>query len=147
MMVWGPFEQPYFQNTIGVLLRRSGQPGLPADRTVQFRYAAPGALDEALSSAGFSEITSEVRQPRWVWKGTPEQVRDEWVSSAVYNRPLIEELPDAARRLAWKEMADGFRRYFDGEWVRVPLTVRVVTADRSPPVRRVGSRTTRKTRR
>jgi ubiquinone/menaquinone biosynthesis C-methylase UbiE len=130
VMVWGPFEQPYFQNTIGVLLRRSGRTGLPADRTVQFRYAAPGALDEALASAGFSAVRSEVGQPRWVWKGTPEQVRDEWVSTAVYNRPLIEELSEDARRLAWQEIADGFRTYFDGEWVRVPLAVRVISAER-----------------
>ena len=131
VMVWGPFDQPYFQHTVGVLLRHRGQTELPADRAVQFRYATPGGLESQLGAAGFSHVQGRTLHPKWVWKGTPEQARDEWIGSAVYNRPWIDELPGTERTKVWEEIADGFRAFFDGDSVRVPLTVRVLSAVRS----------------
>ena len=130
VMVWGPFDQPYFQLTVGVLLRTQGVSELPRDRAVQFRFAPPGSLEAALTTARFENVEGRIRNLRWMRKGTPEEVRDAWAAGAVYQRPLIDALSDESRSRAWKEIAEGFRRFYDGEWVRVPLVVRVVTASR-----------------
>lgn len=54
-------------------------------------------------------------------------MRDAWTSGAFYNRPLIDALSEASREPARRDMADRFRVFYDGESVRVPLNVRIIT--------------------
>src|SRR5690349_24814466 len=47
-VAWGPFEQPYWQNTMGLVHRRVGGALLDPGSAGMFRFAAPGTLSEAL---------------------------------------------------------------------------------------------------
>lgn len=129
-MVWASAKQPYFQCTLGALVRNLGWRELPPNHSAPFRFAERGRLESELTKAGFTRVEDQTVYPRWVWKGTPEAVRDAWTSKAFYNRPLIDALTDASRERAWREMAEGFRAFYDGESVRVPLQVRIITAVR-----------------
>ncbi|MGA7924095.1 MAG: methyltransferase domain-containing protein [Thermoplasmata archaeon] len=130
LMVWGPVDQPYFRCTLGVLVRHLGWSDLPKNQSAPFRFAERGELESELANAGFTMVQDQHRFPDWVGKGTPEEVREEWTSGAFYNRPLIDALSAPARDRAWQEMAEGFRRFYDGESVRIPLNVRLITAVR-----------------
>jgi ubiquinone/menaquinone biosynthesis C-methylase UbiE len=126
-MVWGPFEQPYFQSTIGVVLRSLGRAGLPPEKSVPFQYATPGKLEAALRAAQFTEVESRTLSPTWAWADTPEEARDVWWSGAIYFRELMEELSGGARSAVRQEIADAFRTHYKGKSVRFPLAVRLIT--------------------
>lgn len=130
LMVWGPFDQPHNRAAIGVVLRHLGLAELPPEKRTPYRYAEPGPLEEGLAAAGFSDVRGKTRTVRWVWEGTPGSARDDFRDNAVFFRSLLDALPEAERPAVWAEVEAGFRRFYDGERLRIPQVVRVVTGTR-----------------
>jgi len=58
-LAWGPFDQPYWQSTMGVVHGHVGGPLLPLGGPDPFRFAAPGSLSAVLRSAGFRGVREE----------------------------------------------------------------------------------------
>jgi SAM-dependent methyltransferase len=131
LMVWGSFDQPYMQGTVGVLLRHLQLAEPPPEGLRPFRFAEPGSLEGPMTQAGFVQVTGKERTVNWIRQISPERARDEWREGLVFWRPLVDQLPGGESSPAWAEIADCFRGYFDGTTIRVPLTVRVVLGTRS----------------
>jgi SAM-dependent methyltransferase len=130
LMVWGSFDQPYIQGTVGVLLRHLHLTAPPGDTGRPFRFADPSELIRALDGAGFAKVRAASPTVHWIWKGDPASARDNWRQGLVFWRSLVDQLPGGDRSPAWQEILENFRRYErDGE-IRVPLAVHVITADR-----------------
>jgi ubiquinone/menaquinone biosynthesis C-methylase UbiE len=90
---WGPFDQPYWQTTIGTVARHVGAPVLAPGAQDPFHFAKPGSLSSALQSARFSAIDEETRIVPWLWKGDAEQVWEYAKSVSVPFRALLDRVP------------------------------------------------------
>lgn len=66
LMVWGPFDQPYFECTVGVLLHHLGWKDLPPSQSAPFRFDERGVLETEVARAGFREVEDQTRTPNWV---------------------------------------------------------------------------------
>jgi SAM-dependent methyltransferase len=131
LMVWASFDrQPYFRTTVGTVLDRLGLSAPPPDKSVPFRFAEAGPLESALSRAGFSNVRSGTHTVNWVLDASPEEASEGWWSAVVFWRSLIDRIPEAERESARRETVERFRSFYDGRLLRVPETVRVVTAAR-----------------
>jgi SAM-dependent methyltransferase len=91
-LAWGPFEQPYWQSTMGVVHQHVGGALLPAGGPDPFRFAGPGSLSGVLRSAGFREIEEETKTLPWTWPGTPEEVWEQAQAVAVPFRPMLDRV-------------------------------------------------------
>jgi SAM-dependent methyltransferase len=92
-LAWGPFEQPYWQSTMGVVHRHVGGPLLTAGGPDPFRFAEPGSLAAILRGAGFREVEEEAKTLPWTWPGTPEEVWEQAQGVAVPFRPMLDRVP------------------------------------------------------
>jgi SAM-dependent methyltransferase len=129
-MVWGPFDQPYMQGTVGVLLRHLNLSAPPGDMGRPFRFADPAELVRALERAGFENGRTQSPTVHWIWKGDAVSARDHWRQGLVFWRSLVDQLPGGDRSPAWQEVLETFRRYERDGTIRVPLSVHVITAER-----------------
>ena len=59
-LAWGSIEQPYFQTTIGRVLKLLPELSLPASAQSLFRFAQPSALASALEEAGFKRVDAKM---------------------------------------------------------------------------------------
>src|ERR1700675_2150073 len=72
-LAWGPFEQPYWSSTMGVVVKHVGGPATLPGGPDPFRFAQPGSLSAVLRDAAFEEIHEETKIVPWTWPGTIEQ--------------------------------------------------------------------------
>ncbi len=91
---WGPFEQPYWQSTFGILLRHVGGPALAPGAQDPFRFEHPECLSAALTKAGFREAEASIRKIPWNWPGDVEELWEYARSVSAPFRPLLERVPE-----------------------------------------------------
>jgi SAM-dependent methyltransferase len=93
-VAWGPFEQPYWQTTMGVVVQHVGGPALVPGGPDLFRFAQAGTLSEALRKAAFREVEEETKTVPWNWPGEPEEVWEYARSVSVPFRALLDRVPE-----------------------------------------------------
>jgi ubiquinone/menaquinone biosynthesis C-methylase UbiE len=108
---WGPFEQPYWQSTWGVVLENVGRPAWPASAEDPFRFADPATLMAALTQAGFRDSEASLRKVRWTWLGTPEEVWEYAQSVSTPFRPVLEQVPESKWPQIHAEVCAAIARY------------------------------------
>lgn len=97
---WGAFEQPYWQSTFGVVLRRVGGPRLDPDDQNPFRFAHPECLAAALTKAGFTKTDAALHKVPWNWPGEADELWEYAQAVSAPFRPLLERVPQAQ----WPDM-------------------------------------------
>jgi SAM-dependent methyltransferase len=73
-LAWGPFDQPYWRSTMGVVHRHVGGPLLQPGGPDPFRFSAPGSLSAVLRSAGFREVGEETKTLPWPFRAMLDRV-------------------------------------------------------------------------
>jgi SAM-dependent methyltransferase len=131
LLAWGPMQQPYFESTIGAILRMVPGSALPASGRQMFKFGGPGVLAAALQAAGFRGIEEEFRVVPWSWPGTPEEVWDYFQEVTVPFRPLFEAIPSEQRGKVNSEVLRAITPYYDGVQVNFTATVCLVSASRA----------------
>ena len=114
-LAWGPFDQPYWRSTMGVVHRRVGGPLLPPDGPNPFRFAETGSLSAVLRSAGFNDIEEEMKTLPWTWPGSAEEVWDQAQAVAVPFRPMLERVADEEWPEIHAAVYEAVSRYSDGD--------------------------------
>jgi SAM-dependent methyltransferase len=122
-LAWGPFEQPYWQSTMGVVHRHVGGPLLAPGGPDPFRYSAPGSLAEALRAAGFREVREETKTVAWTWPGTAEEVWEQARAVAVPFRPMLDRVPPQAWPQIQEEVYAAIGQYVCGADIEFGATV------------------------
>src|SRR5437016_1414371 len=56
LLAWGPMDQPYFETTIGTVLRTVPNATLPESAKNMFTFGQPGVLAQRLKDAGFTTV-------------------------------------------------------------------------------------------
>src|SRR5262249_35316641 len=91
---WGPFEQPYWQRTVGVVARHVGGRAVDPEGQDPCCFGDPGSLSYALKSADFSSVEEETRKLPWPWPGPPQELWEQVQSVSAPFRALLNRVPD-----------------------------------------------------
>jgi len=128
LLGWGAMQQPYFETTIGTLLRI--RPGLeiPASAQAMFKFGKPGTLAGALHEAGFADAEDRVRKLRWDWHGSPEEMWEYFRGVTVPFHSLLKKVDGDAE--VDKAVLAELGKRFDGEYVRIEAEMMVATGTR-----------------
>lgn len=97
LLAWGPMQQPYFECTVGTVLRMLPDAKVPAPAATMFKFGAPGTLAGALREAGFQHIHERQCDIPWNWPGTPEDFWSYFQEVTVPFKPLLQSIPEVAR--------------------------------------------------
>jgi SAM-dependent methyltransferase len=122
-LTWGPFDQPYWRSTMGVVHRHVGGPLLPPGGPDPFRFAAPGSLSKVLQSAGFRDVQEETKTLPWVWPGTPEEVWEQAQAVSVPFRPMLDRVPAHMWPQIHADVRAAIEQYIEGENIEFGASV------------------------
>jgi SAM-dependent methyltransferase len=122
-LAWGPFDQPYWQSTMGVVHRHVGGPLLTPGGADPFRFAQPGSLSSVLRNAGFRSVEEETRTVAWTWPGTPAEVWEQAQAVAVPFRPMLDRVPEHMRKQIDEEVLRSIQQYVRGENIEFGVSV------------------------
>ncbi|MBV8894616.1 MAG: class I SAM-dependent methyltransferase [Acidobacteria bacterium] len=126
LAAWGPFEQPYWQSTIGIVVKHLG--GAPLDLHGQdpFCFDEPARLQAALSRAGFRQTESFRQNVPWTWFGTADEVWHYVQAVSTPFRPLLECVPQSKWPLINAEVHSAVASYIQGD--RIEFGAEIVLA-------------------
>src|SRR5262249_48875989 len=93
LLVWGSFEQPFFDATVGVVLRLVNGAQMPAQALEMFRFALPRSLERALRTAGFRNVREEPLTVPRIWAGSAEELWEYQQEISTLCHPLFDSIP------------------------------------------------------
>jgi len=133
-LAWGPFEQPYWSSTMGIVARRVGGPTLVPGGPDPFKFARPGTLSSVLRKAGFSNVEEETKSLPWTWPGTAEEVWEQAQAVATPFLPLLQRVSASKRDEIDREVIDAIQQYADGENIKFGAVVVLVSGTKSDSI-------------
>lgn len=128
LLAWGPMDQPYFQTTIGTVLRLMPGSTIPEAGLKVFSFAEAGVLAGVLRRAKFSRTDERFVTLPFPWPGPPEEIWEYFQNVAVPFAPLLESIPTSRRAEVDQEVLREIRPYYDGETVKFTATVNITVA-------------------
>ncbi len=129
-LVWGPFEQPYWSSTMGVVLKHVGGPLLVPGGPDPFRFAEPGSLPQVLCAAGFRDVAEETRSVEWTWHGSPQEVWEQAQAVATPFLPMLKRVPAEKRKVIDRDVYQAIEKYVNGEQIEFGVVVGLISAVR-----------------
>ena len=116
LLAWGKMQQPYFDATIGTILRTVPELRLPASGRAMFKFSDASVLAGALRTAGFDRAEENFTSVPWNWPGTPEELWAYFEEVTIPFKPLFEAIPPARRDEVNARVLEALRhRYHEGE--------------------------------
>lgn len=128
LLVWGPFEQPYFHTTIGTVLRMLPNAVMPDSGRKMFALAEEDKLTQALRQVGFSQAKEELVTVPWTWLGTPEEVWEYFQDVAVPFVSLLQSIPAERCPEIDAAVLKAIGQYYDGTSIKFTATVNIAVA-------------------
>jgi SAM-dependent methyltransferase len=125
--VWGPFEQPYWRSTMGVVVQHVGGPAIPPGGQDPFRFSRPGSLSSRLDHAGFTQVEEISRSLPWPWPGPPEELWEQAQAVAAPFRALLDRVPPERWPLVTSDVLAEIRKYADADGVHFEAVVNMVS--------------------
>ena len=124
--VFGSFdENPMFQVSLGPFLKRVKMPPPPPDAPHIFRFADEIKLANAISSAGFREVSTRKERVTFSWPGPAEESWEATRELAAPFKKLIAAIPPDKSEEVIGEVLDGLRRFQVGDSINLPVTVNI----------------------
>jgi ubiquinone/menaquinone biosynthesis C-methylase UbiE len=130
LLVWGPMEQPYFESTIGSILRMLPDAQVPAEALAMFKFGVPGTLGESMREAGFHEIDERQCDVPWNWPGSPEEFWDYFQDVTVPFKPLLQTIPDSHREEVTKSVLHVLQERYTADGLHFQARVVVASASK-----------------
>jgi ubiquinone/menaquinone biosynthesis C-methylase UbiE len=131
LLAWGAFKQPFFEATIGTVVRLVPSATLPEATHAMYRFASHGSLAAALRKAKFCNVQErEITLPR-IWAGSAEQLWEYQQDVSTLYHPLFDSIPETLRARVDQEVVDGLIQFSDGDLLTIPVQVVIATGNRS----------------
>jgi ubiquinone/menaquinone biosynthesis C-methylase UbiE len=122
--VFGSLEEnPMFLVSLGPFLKRVKMPPPPPDAPHIFRFADESKLANALSAAGFRDVSTKKERVIFSWPGPPEECWEATRELAAPFKKLIAAIPPDKSAEVVGEILDGMRRFQVGDNINLPATV------------------------
>ncbi len=128
LLAWGPMNQPYFETTIGTVLRTVPGAGLPESAQQMFAFGQPCSLAQKLIDAGFSTAEEKFSKEPWIWPGNPLDVWEYFQDVAVPFAPLLKSIPPELRSDVDAAVLQAIAHYYDGQNINFTATVNITWA-------------------
>jgi len=129
-LVWGTFEQPFFEATVGTLLRLVHGAQMPPQAREMFRFAVPDSLASVLKAAGFRDVHEEALTVMRIWAGTAEELWAYQQEISTLCHPLFDSIPPESRSNVDARVVAALSRFQSGGVLSVPVDVTVVAGQR-----------------
>jgi len=123
IVVWGSFDQPYWETTMKVVQKYAGGALLDAGGADPFRFSAEGSLSEALRAAGFRDVEESVRTVPWTWRGSAEEVFEYATAVSVPFRAMLDRVRSDKWPAARAESFAAIDQYRVGDEIRFGAAV------------------------
>ena len=115
LVAWGPDkDDPRKTTVLNVLMKYSKSSTPDSSVALGSSFSEPGKLSRALSQAGFRRVYEETRNIPFPFPGSPEQAWDLVQDGAILFQNMIKGLTPEDRKLAGIEIADVWKKYYDG---------------------------------
>jgi ubiquinone/menaquinone biosynthesis C-methylase UbiE len=128
LLAWGAMEQPYFDTTIGAILRTLPELQLPASGANMFKFGVPGVLPAAMRAAGFAAVEESFMQVPWNWPGTPEELWEYFREVTIPFKPLFETIPPGRREEVDAAVLHALHERFRDSQVEFEAEIVIVSA-------------------
>ena len=116
----GPFEQPLYTNTFGILLKYAELPTFATEGLDPLRFATEGSLTKALQEAGFRHSQDKLVSPSLTWPGSAENLW-QWSAEWPVCSAMIKNLPEERREEIFKEIQGAIKQHEKNERVTMPV--------------------------
>jgi SAM-dependent methyltransferase len=131
LVAWGPLEEvPYLQLALRPFAARTAIPAPEEGAPHPLRYGRRGLLASELGAAGFENVQETWLRVPWPWPGPPEELWARFYEAAVPFHPVVNGLDPDERERAIAEATDAFRAHYDGEQVRMEVTIVIAAGTR-----------------
>ena len=117
----GPFDQPFVEHTIVILMKHVEMPAPDPDAPDTFRLSPDGVMRGALESAGFRDVREEHLESDMFWPRPPGEFWQWFVDIAAPFKPLLERLPQEKRKEVSEEIESGLARFSAEGGAMIPL--------------------------
>jgi ubiquinone/menaquinone biosynthesis C-methylase UbiE len=128
-LAWGSMEQPYFQSTIGSVLKLLPDLRVPASAKAMFKFGEPGVLAAALERAGFTKVEERIKRVAWNWPGTPEELWAYFQDVTIPFKPVLQGIP-VDRQDVHGAVLDALRAHSDGKQVNFEAEIVLASGSR-----------------
>jgi ubiquinone/menaquinone biosynthesis C-methylase UbiE len=128
LLVWGPINQPYFETTVGTVLRMLPDTIMPDSGRKMFALGSEGVLTKALRESGFTHAEERIVTVPWTWSGTPEEVWEYFQEVTVPFAPLLKSISGERRQEIDKEVMGAINKYLDATSIKFTATVNITVA-------------------
>ena len=128
---WGPFDQPYWSNTVGIVMKHVGGPAILPGDPDPFKFAQPGSLSDVLRRTGYAAIEENTETLPWIWPGSEEEVWEYQKAVAVPFRPLLDRVPPEKWDAVNREVHAALRRYTEAGSMKFGAVVVLASGMRS----------------
>lgn len=124
---WGPLpESTMFSACLEPFVRRASPPDPPPGAPHPQRFAAVGALSDALRASGFSNVHEKACIVAAPWFGAPEE---QWKAFCdLASPPYVDEMPEPDKSEATAEAIETLRSLYDGAAVQTRASVVIASA-------------------
>ena len=128
LLAWGPMEQPYFQTTIGTVLRFLPGAETPESGKKVFVFGEAGLLLQAFRNARFTRVEERFVTLPYIWPGPPAEVWEYFQGVTVPFAPLLQSIPDAIRPQIDQAVVHELERFYDGQETKLTAIVNITIA-------------------
>jgi ubiquinone/menaquinone biosynthesis C-methylase UbiE len=129
LLAWGRFEQPFFESTVGVVLRVIPEARMPEPASAMFKFANRGSIEDALSRNRFRNIEERhLTLPR-IWAGSSLDFWQYFKEISTLFHPLMRAIPVNMRPKVEEAVGIAVARFQQGNTIAVPAQVVLATAE------------------
>jgi SAM-dependent methyltransferase len=130
-LAWGPFEQPYWSSTMGIVAKHMGGPVLVRGGPDPFKFGRPGSLSAELHAAGFADVDEKTTTLPWTWPGTAEEVWEQAQAVATPFLPLLQRVRAEQRHEIDRDVLSTIQEYADGDCIKFGAVVVLASGTKS----------------
>ena len=128
-LAWGQFEQPFFESTVGIVLRLVSGTRISEEARAMFRFASRGSIGDALRRAGFRSIEEQHGTLPRIWAGSPQDLWQYFQEISTLFHPLLRAIPANKRTEVAEAVRTALAQFQSGDTITASAQVVLATAE------------------
>ena len=127
-LAWGKFAQPYFETTIGTILKFFPNIEISPTAKSMNTFGTADVLAASMREAGFTHVEENLTNVSWTWPGAVEEVWEYFQDVAVPFHPTLQAVPAERKQEIDQAVHEAMKKYQVGNEVRFTAHVNITSA-------------------